>query len=153
MPGAQLAVQREQLMLAKGQVQATLPPLSTTRPIGILFEAVTEFVLFVPAAAAPACLELEPFLWGWLGFPGFPLGHQPAWVEGPISIFMAFPMVIFDYFSSFLHFLEKFQNPRPGNIHNCLFYSFQKGGEDFRFRSKPSNTGLLRLFSWEIGKI
>ena len=49
----------------------------------------------------------------------------------------------FRTFFSFLHFLPKFQNPQPKNIHNSLFYSFHKCGEDTQLSSKPSNTGLL----------
>jgi len=59
----------------------------------------------------------------------------------------------FRTFFLFLNFWSKFRNPQPTNVHNSLFYSFQKGGGDFWSRSKPSNTRLLRLFSWEIGKI
>ena len=75
----------------------------------------------------------QPHFQAYFHFHGFSRGH-------------------FRTFFSFLHFLPKFQNPQPKNIHNSLFYSFQKGGEDFRLSSKPSNTGLLGKFSREIDK-
>ena len=49
---------------------------------------------------------------------------------------MAFPTVIVKHLNLYLYLRVKISKPTPTNVHNCLFYSFQKVGEDFQSRSK-----------------